>query len=177
MLCPGLIYLTYLPLRIYMWIGSQLRFMVRSPNTSPLGNQSSTLDNNIPALGSWDDSGTDLSCRKVLTTTNNIPHLFITAISQHHNNWEDRNDCSISQWWGHHGNRDSRGLQKVSDSDRFCQLTIALSYPTSWMNPNSYVDRGQRRCWHCILTLNSASTGSYQGLQFCLWLPSTPQII
>lgn len=58
------------------------------------------------------------------------------------------NDHLVSQWYGHcrlhqdevPESRDLRGLRKVSDSDRSCQLTAVSDYPASQTNSDSYED-------------------------------------
>ena len=62
---------------------------------------------------------------------------------------EDVNDHLVSQWYGHHRlhqdevpeSRDLRGLRKVSDSERSCQLTTVSDYPASQTNSDSYEDK------------------------------------
>ena len=146
--CDPSIYTHLLPQLILMWIGSQRRITVRQPIASPPGYQSPTPGDSVPAPGSQGNSNAYQLDRKALTTTVNIPRLFIAAISLPRTHREDDDVHSVSQWWGHRGlhqdevreNRDVRRPRKVSDSDRFRQLTTVPSRSTSRANPVSCKD-------------------------------------
>ena len=120
-----------------MWIGSQIRFMVRQPTASPLGYQSPAWGDSAPEPGSPESLNAKACHTSASQPLANVPRIFSAAVVRMRLHQEVSNNHSVSQWWGHRGLHqhevpECKGTEnplKVSHSDTICQLTTVPRHP------------------------------------------------